>query len=286
MAKAEFTGLDPHQKEFVKLIGENARRYRRHEVFRDFCEMAALSISNTVDRHQYAAREARYMEIVGRYERAEVERFPRMLAHLVDSLEGGHKDALGQIFMSMELGDHWKGQFFTPYELALLMAKITMGDMAAVIEREGFFTLNEPAAGAGCMVIASAAAMLDQGINYQQTMHVTATDIDPTACHMAYIQFSLLHIPAIVIHGNALWPEKAWGHWVTPAHVVGLWDARLRRRDREQAAREALALAEASTSAKATETAPEMPAPAPIERQRAEIVAQRVKASEQLDLFA
>ncbi|WP_055334827.1 hypothetical protein [Ralstonia solanacearum] len=113
MAKAKFTGLDPHQKELVSLIEQNARRHRRHEVFRDFCELAALGISNRVDLLQYDAREARYLEIVKRYEREEVERFPQMLAHLVESLEQGHRDVLGGIFEAMQLADHWKGQFFT-----------------------------------------------------------------------------------------------------------------------------------------------------------------------------
>ncbi len=113
MAKAKFNHLDPHQQELVKLIEQCARRHRRHEVFRDFCELAALSISNRVDLLQYDAREARYLEIVKRYEREEVECFPRMLACLVESLEGGHKDALGTIFEAMQLADHWKGQFFT-----------------------------------------------------------------------------------------------------------------------------------------------------------------------------
>ena len=78
------------------------------------------------------------------------------------------------------------------------------------------------------MVIATAAAFAEEGINYQQAMHTTCIDIDATAVHMAYVQLSLLHIPAIVMHGNALSMEQ-WGYWLTPAHVLGFWDARLKR---------------------------------------------------------
>lgn len=255
--RSVITGLDPHQKEFVKLIGESAGRYRRHEVFRDFCEIAALSISNAVDRAQFDERETRYKQVIARYDRQETDRFGAMLASLVMSLQAGHKDALGQIFMSMELGDHWKGQFFTPYEVALMMARMTFVDVAGHIERKGFITLNEPATGAGCMVIAAAEALLEQGINYQRTMHVTAIDVDATACHMAYVQLSLLHIPAVVIHGNSLWPDQTWGHWLTPAHVLGGWDARVRCRDREQAAREALVMIESDMEASVEEVTEE-----------------------------
>jgi hypothetical protein len=59
-------------------------------------------------------------------------------------------------------------------------------------------------------------------------MHATCIDIDATAAHMAYVQLSLLHIPAIVVHGNTLSMEQ-WGYWLTPAHVLGFWDAKLKR---------------------------------------------------------
>ena len=52
------------------------------------------------------------------------------------------------------------------------------------------------------MVIALAEAMRAEGINYQRQLHVTAIDIDPRVVHMAYIQFSLLHVPAEVVVGD------------------------------------------------------------------------------------
>ncbi|WP_230851082.1 SAM-dependent methyltransferase [Ralstonia solanacearum] len=163
---------------------------------------------------------------------------------------------------------------FTPFEVSRMIAKMMLSGAAAEIERKGFITLMEPAAGAGGMVIAAASALLDEGINYQQTMHATLIDVDPIACHMAYVQMSLLHVPAIVIHGNALAPNATWGHWVTPAHVIGLWDIKLRRRDSNQAEREA-ATADGGPAVAA--------APEPGAAQRAEIVARRI---EQFDLFS
>ena len=230
MATDTYNGLDPHQRAFIKLVKENAHRHRCYEVFRDFCELAALSFSNAVDRQQFEAREARYLEIVKGYSEDEVNRFPAMLAELTASLTGHFHDALGEIFMALDLGSHWHGQYFTPYSVASLMARMTMHDVGERIEREGFITLCEPAAGAGAMVIAAAEAVTASGNNHQRQMHVTAVDVDPTAVHMAYIQLSLLHIPAIVVHGNSL-TLKQWGYWVTPAHVMGFWDQRLRRRD-------------------------------------------------------
>jgi len=39
---------------------------------------------------------------------------------------------------------------------------------------------------------------------------------------MAYVQLSLLGIPAVVVHGNAL-SLDVWGVWYTPAHVLVGW---------------------------------------------------------------
>jgi hypothetical protein len=269
--------LDPHQKEIAKLMRANAHRHRPHRVFADFCEMAAISLSNAADRLHQAKREARYLEIVKQYEPNEVARFPQMLAHLVESLEAGFHDSLGALFMSFEFGDHWKGQFFTPYPVASLIARMVAGDFAARVKLEGFITVNEPACGAGAMVIAMAETARDQGVNYQQAMHVVATDIDATAVHMAYIQLALLHIPAIVVHGNSL-ALSAWDHWATPAHVLGLWDRRLQRaKDRQTTAPdEAQRVTHAKVEPDGDASEPSL---------RDEVVAQRLEKSGQMALF-
>lgn len=77
-------------------------------------------------------------------------------------------------------------------------------------------------------MIAIAEALGDKGFNYQRCLHVTAQDVDSRAVHMTYLQLSLLHIPAILILGNTLALEER-ELWYTPAHVMGLWRARLTR---------------------------------------------------------
>lgn len=218
-----------HEADFIRLLRANTGRTPLHAVFSDFCEMAALAFSNAVDLFQRERREARYMEIVRKYAREEVERFPQMVAALVLMHEDAMGDHLGRIFQALELSNHWVGQFFTPYPVSQLMARMTAGDIAAQVREQGFITVAEPACGAGGMLIAFADAVRDQGINYQKVMHATAIDIDSTAVHMAYVQCCICHIPAILVHGNALSLEE-WGHWVTPAHVLGGWDGLLRRR--------------------------------------------------------
>jgi hypothetical protein len=132
--------------------------------------------------------------------------------------------------MALELGDHWKGQFFTPYSVCQLMAQITFTGKEELIEQQGFMTMNEPTAGAGAMVIALCETMMNAKVNYQKKLHVVAQDLDETAVHMTYIQLSLLHVPAAIVHGNSLMVENR-ATWWTPAHIMGGWSHKLIQRD-------------------------------------------------------
>jgi len=220
-----------HQKQLVKLISELGYRHSHWQVFADFVEMGAISISNAVDIGPREKREARYMEVIKRYKPDELAKFPEMLAHLTMALEEETADVLGRTFHDLELHNKWAGQYFSPYPLCRMMAKMTIADRADLEERiteRGFVTAQEPAAGSGAMVIALAHEMREADINYQQHLHVTAVDVDQKCVHMAYLQFSLLHIPALIIHGNSLSLEE-FGHWYTPAHILHGWDWKLRR---------------------------------------------------------
>ena len=213
-----------------KLMRAAAGRRNLWEVFSDFCEMAACAISNPVDLHHRAEREARYMRCIGLYEPAEQELFPEMLAALVERMEQGPDDVLGRLFSELELYNADRGQFFTPYELCKTIAALQIGDpthMAAAIEAQGFVTVSEPACGAGAMIIAFQELMRQAGFNPQTQMHATCQDIDSRGVHMCYLHLSLLHIPAAVILGNTLAVECR-EVWYTPAHILGGWSRRLR----------------------------------------------------------
>jgi N-6 DNA Methylase len=171
------------------------------------------------------------MALIKRYKPEELATFPKMLGEVVLALEDEPSDVLGRTFHDLELHNKWSGQFFSPYPLCRMMAKMTLGDeedVRARIAERGFVTAQEPACGSGAMVIALAHEMRELGINYQQHLHVTAIDVDPKCVHMAYVQFALLHIPAVIVHGNTLSLEEC-GRWYTPAHIMDGWTWKLRR---------------------------------------------------------
>lgn len=218
-------------KELKKLLEANTGGGRRRvaDVFRDFCELSALTFRNAIDKSGWNEREARYLEIAGRYSADEMARFAELLAAVAMKLEDGLDDVLGKLYMSLDLGNERLGQFFTPFDVSLTMARMSTPDIVARIADEGFITMNEPACGSGGMVIALAQRLKDDGLNPQRVIHVTAQDLDATAVHMTYVHLTLLHIPAVVVHGNTLTLEVL-DTWSTPAHVVDGWERKLQLR--------------------------------------------------------
>lgn len=217
-------------KTMKKLLEANAAYGRRRvpQVFRDFCELSALEMRNSVDRRGRDARVARFREVASGYTSEEMHRFAELLGHLINVLGDEMTDALGQLYMSLDLGNERLGQFFTPYDLSLLTAQMTVGDLTEELKSKDYITVHEPACGSGGMIIAVADSLQRAGVNYQQAMHVSAVDLDITAVHMTYVQLSLLFIPAVVTHGNTLSMEIR-DAWPTPAHILNGWWWRLKQ---------------------------------------------------------
>lgn len=215
----------------VKRFDSFRHRHDLWSVWTDFLLMAATAISNAVDIRDAtrARREAGYMQVVKKYDRDVVDSICGALGELVDALDAEPGDVLGQTFMALELGNKWIGQFFTPDCITKVMANtIVDEEMRERIKKHGFVTMQEPAVGGGAMVIGIYNAMRAAGMNPQTQLHVTAMDVDIKSVHMAYVQLSLLGVPAVIVHGNTLTLET-WDAWYTPAHILHGWEFKLRR---------------------------------------------------------
>lgn len=224
-----------HRTNIIRMINEIGRRHDRRTVFRDFVTMSAVALSK-MDLRQAETREELYMQTVRKYSREEAVTIAHMFAELQEGLHVSPRDILGEIYMQLELGNNQMGQFFTPHDICQLMAAITLSDdIVEKVAKHGFVTVNEPASGSGSTIIAMMLAMQERGLSYQRHVHVIATDLDWTAAMMAYVQLSLMHVPAIIVHGNTLTLEE-YSHWYTPAHIMDNWGARLSRARAETAA--------------------------------------------------
>ncbi|MFK4087254.1 N-6 DNA methylase [Kribbella sp. NPDC020789] len=214
----------------MKLLEANAGAKRMAEVFDDFVEMSALTFRNAVDSWGYDEREAQYLRTAGRYDRQELNRFAHALALVVEAMEQEPCDVLGRLYMELELGNGRLGQFYTPYDVARLMAGMQIDAIAERVRSHGFAKLYEPACGAAAFIVAVSQEMRTAGLNPQTQLHVTAEDIAPQAVHMAYIHLSLLHVPAVVHRRNTLTMET-FDTWQTPAHILDGWGWKLRHTD-------------------------------------------------------
>ena len=235
--------LRDSQMEFQKVFSKLCNTKSSWQAWYDFVEMTAIAISNRfeirVDVKQ--DREKRYHDIIGQYSKSEQAVFPELVGILVMALEREpEQDFLGEMFMALELGSHWKGQFFTPYSVCKAMAKINVQDARDKIGMKGYVSVNDPACGAGATLIAARNALELDGIGGTQAFFV-GQDLDRTAAMMCYIQLSLLGCAGYVviadtlIHpvtGPMLWPNltEHQDAWFMPLNFIDpVWALRWSR---------------------------------------------------------
>lgn len=216
------------RKEFVNLFECLAQKYSRHQIWSDFIIMSACAISNACDRRFFDVREAMYMDCVKKYKREEAEVFPEMLSLVVIAFEiNPEQDFLGEIFGSLRLHNEWRGQFFTPYHVAKLMADINTGSLVKDIEEKGTVSVSDCCCGAGCLLIAFANSAKRAGVNYQRNILFVAQDVDLIAGLMCYIQLSILGCKAYIKIGNSLTEPITTDSvidetfWFTPMYRMG-----------------------------------------------------------------
>jgi len=193
-----------HRKQFIKAFESLAHHRERHDVFSDFLQMAVCAIRKKTMAPGPAADaiEAEYMAAVKRNRVEDVRAMPRLLGITTLAIQDGGCDFLGQVASDLELVTGHMGQFFTPYDVSRMIAEMTLDTVGEVIAEQGFVTVQEPACGAGGMVIAAADALSRQGFDIGRHLYVDAIDISPMCFRMTYLQAALRGIPATIRRGN------------------------------------------------------------------------------------
>lgn len=197
-------------KLFRSTIERFRYQYDLREVFRDWTELAAAEVHQAPYHAKLCARdeafervEAEYLAVAKRYERDDFDTFAELIAITRAALSTGYQDFLGSAFMQLEISSDWHGQFFTPYEVSLLIARMGLAGMQGVVDRQGYFTLLEPACGAGGMVLAAAQIAHELQLP-PNSLFFQAVDVDRLCANMTYIQTGLAGLSGVVWHGNTL----------------------------------------------------------------------------------
>ena len=230
------------QKAIVNLLQDLGRRHNLWEVWQDFVTMGAISIANAVGGAYRDEREKMYLERAARYTESELNSFVTMFTEMVACMDhDADQDFLGQLFMSLDLGNNWKGQFFTPYDICRLMAAMMDMDRAkSEIAEKGWIGVSDPACGAGALLLAFANECCAPGkdINYQTSVLFVAQDVDFLAGCMCYIQLSLMGCagyvviddtlanPSVSYDRRGLLPKIGPQVWFTPMYYSSIWTGR------------------------------------------------------------
>ena len=217
---------------FIHVFKDTGRHLGRWEVFSDFLSLAASELDMARIRAPESIEHCR--KICARYEASDIAKMQEMFCMMVCALEAKFHDFLGAIFMVLELGDNFRGQYFTPYPVQSLMARMLIPGVRDTIRREGIATVSDPACGAAGMLIAYAECLLEADINPSMHMFGSCIDIDPVAADMAFIQLSVLGIAAEVVTGNTLTMQIRRVRY-TPVYYLNEFEKRLADQNRYRA---------------------------------------------------
>lgn len=228
------------KQEFLKIFHEMCYTRSAWQVWADLISATACSLANSTDpdkeNERYREREKEYAQCIKRL--GGIDKPAKCFAIMVEALEQNpEQDFLGELYMELNLGNHWKGQFFTPYHICDFMAQITERDIEEEIEKKGFISICDSACGAGATLIAAANNAKKAKHNFQNHILFVGQDIDRTAGMMCYIQMSLLGCAGYIcigntltnpIEGHVLFPQEKEGQefWYMPMFRMDVWSLR------------------------------------------------------------
>ena len=141
------------------------------------------------------------------------------------------QDFLGEIYCELNLTNKDKGQFFTPYDVCILMAKINLIDVLDVVKEQGYATVFDSCCGAGATLIAAANETRQQlskeNKDFRECIRFIGQDIDQTVALMCYIQLSLIGASGFVKVGDSFsdpikQDDTFENYWFTPSYYIFL----------------------------------------------------------------
>lgn len=218
--------------EIVRMFNSLTGARQLWELWEDAVIMFATMLSNAVDKRFYNKREDMFKNIASKYGKKEMQIFQQIFAEIVNQLElNPEQDFLGDLYMQLDLGSHWHGQFFTPYNVCAMMAELQCPTNICFDEAKAV-TITDCACGGGALLIASALsyrkAMAKIGLNAQDFVCLYAQDLSMTTALMCYIQISLQGYAGKVKIGDSLLhpmldSDNGSDIWYTPMWFSDVW---------------------------------------------------------------
>ena len=210
---------------------------RTWEIWESVISAIACTFANALepDKDIKEKREEEFRRAVQKI--GSMEAVSEVLALLIDAVEDYPcEDVLGELYMDLRLGDHWKGQYFTPTNVAELMAQITTDKetISEHINQNECISVSDTCCGAGVMLLAQAKTLRDMGVNYQSQAFYVGQDIDRIVAQMCYIQLTLngcagyvcvadsLMNPIVHDDNGRILKQPGQDFWFTPFYTLSL----------------------------------------------------------------
>ena len=278
MAKVVRTG-NARQQEIVKLVNSLDGKYNKWNIWNDFILMFATSLANVFPGPYRKEREESYLKIAKKYTPKELDIFAKMMGLVVVGMdENPDQDFLGELYMNLDMGNKWTGQFFTPYDVCKAMSIMTYSDgvLESQVQEKGFISVSDPACGAGALLIAFANVCREKKLNFQQSCLFVAQDIDVLAGMMCYIQLAVMGCagyvivdntltkPALFYDNRALLPVGGSNVWTLPMTYTDIWQIRQIAAKMDLLARNPGKVSEAVVEKLKTAPVPKEPEPIPV----------------------
>ena len=198
------------------------------ECWQRFVYMAAYEIASSVREDTEPFRD---MAMAARKQAdPRISAYSSMFSEYVSAVDADpFQDFLGDAFMRLGIGNESGGQFFTPYSIARMLARL--GVDRRKMPESGWLTFSEPACGAGANCIGACAALSEQGVDWQHCAYFVCQDVSEITALMCYVQLSVIGAAATVIVGDTLRMERRYRLHTPIALIDGIWTARGMRGD-------------------------------------------------------
>lgn len=172
---------------------------------------------------RYEDGEAPYMEAIDPWPdkavRKAAEGFAILQKYFV--FDGGFDDVLGRVYMRIrdDWGGQVLGQYFTPWPIAKMMARSTIGELGDEelrrLEEGPPIGIQDCACGSGVMLLAARAVIAEKyGRRALRMLRCAGQDIDPLCCTMCKIQLRLTNVPwalSLLVNTHLEMARKARG---------------------------------------------------------------------------
>jgi hypothetical protein len=195
--------LERH-KELESLLKKMRTGYSVRDNFAILMEIMAITLAN-VRTDIWQEREGMYLKLI---KTVDAEATMRASAFVMEwfASEPTPMDLLGPFHTWIGMDNSGSGQFFTPWEVAVMMARMSLESkecIEAQIEEKGYVTICDPTCGAGGTLLAAANALHGMGIDCRNVVFY-GQELMPTTAYTCFVQCALSGLPAVIGHGNTL----------------------------------------------------------------------------------